>query len=77
MNGEFLPRDAATVSVFDAGFVLGDGVWEGLRLVRGKLLHLDEHLDRLFEGGGAIRLDFRVRATTSKPRFKKHSRATG
>jgi len=57
VNGEFVPRDAARVSVFDAGFVLGDGVWEGLRLVRGKLLHLDEHLDRLFEGAGAIRLD--------------------
>jgi branched-chain amino acid aminotransferase len=57
VNGEFVPRDAATVSVFDAGFVLGDGIWEGLRLVRGKLLHLDEHLDRLFEGAGAIRLD--------------------
>jgi branched-chain amino acid aminotransferase len=57
VNGEFVPRDAASVSVFDAGFVLGDGVWEGLRLIRGKLLHLDAHLDRLFEGAGAIRLD--------------------
>lgn len=57
VNGEFVPRHAASVSVFDAGFVLGDGVWEGLRLVQGKLLHLDEHLDRLFEGAGAIRID--------------------
>ena len=57
VNGEFVPRHAASVSVFDAGFVLGDGVWEGLRLVRGKLLHLDDHLDRLFEGAGAIRID--------------------
>ncbi len=57
VNGEFVARQAASVSVFDAGFVLGDGVWEGLRLVRGKLLHLDEHLDRLFEGAGAVRLD--------------------
>src|ERR1700675_3325499 len=57
VNGEFVPRNDASVSVFDAGFVLGDGVWEGLRLVRGKLLHLDDHLDRLFEGAGAIRID--------------------
>jgi branched-chain amino acid aminotransferase len=57
VNGALVPRDAATVSVFDAGFVLGDGVWEGLRLHRRKLVFLDEHLDRLFEGAGAIALD--------------------
>ncbi|HSK39830.1 MAG TPA: aminotransferase class IV, partial [Arenibaculum sp.] len=57
VNGAFVPRGEATVSVFDSGFVLGDGVWEGLRLVRGKLLALDDHLDRLYEGAAAIRLD--------------------
>lgn len=57
VDGEFVPRDQARVSVFDSGFVLGDGVWEGLRLVRGRLLALDDHLDRLFEGAAAIRLD--------------------
>jgi len=57
VNGEFVPRATASVSVFDAGFVLGDGVWEGLRLVNGRLVSLDEHLDRLFEGASAIRLD--------------------
>src|SRR5437762_13679943 len=57
VNGAFFPRDEAMVSVFDAGFVLGDGIWEGLRLVRGKLISLDAHLDRLFEGAQAIRLD--------------------
>ena len=57
VNGEFFPREAATVSVFDAGFVLGDGVWEGLRLVRGRLLALDQHMERLFEGANAIRLE--------------------
>jgi branched-chain amino acid aminotransferase len=57
VDGQFVPRNAASVSVFDAGFVLGDGVWEGLRLVRGRLIQLDEHLDRLYEGAGAIRLD--------------------
>lgn len=57
VNGAFVPRDEAVVSVFDSGFVLGDGVWEGLRLVRGKLLALDDHLDRLYEGAASIRLD--------------------
>ncbi len=57
VNGAFVPRDQASVSVFDAGFVLGDGVWEGLRLVRGRLISIDDHLDRLYEGAGAIRLD--------------------
>ena len=57
VNGAFVARDQASVSVFDAGFVLGDGVWEGLRLVRGRLISIDDHLDRLYEGAGAIRLD--------------------
>ena len=57
VNGAFVPRDQASVSVFDAGFVLGDGVWEGLRLVNGRLISIDDHLDRLYEGAGAIRLD--------------------
>jgi branched-chain amino acid aminotransferase len=57
VNGEFVPRDQASVSVFDAGFVLGDGVWEGLRLVRGRLVELDAHMDRLYEGAAAIALD--------------------
>ena len=57
VNGAFVPRNEARVSVFDAGFVLGDGVWEGLRLVKGKLISLDAHLDRLFEGACAIQLD--------------------
>jgi branched-chain amino acid aminotransferase len=57
VNGRFVPRDEARVSVFDAGFVLGDGVWEGLRLVKGKLISLDAHMDRLFEGARTIDLD--------------------
>lgn len=57
VNGEFVPRERAVVSVFDAGFALGDGVWEGLRLVNGRLVCLEEHLDRLYEGAGAIRID--------------------
>lgn len=57
VNGDFVPRHEARVSVFDSGFVLGDGVWEGLRLVKGKLISLDAHLDRLFEGAQSIALD--------------------
>lgn len=57
VNGAFVHRDKATVSVFDAGFVLGDGIWEGLRLVNGRLLSADLHMDRLFEGARAIGLD--------------------
>lgn len=57
VNGDFVHRDKAVVSVFDSGFVLGDGIWEGLRLVGGKLLSLDAHMDRLFEGARSISLD--------------------
>jgi branched-chain amino acid aminotransferase len=57
VNGQFVPRGEASVSVFDSGFVLGDGVWEGLRLVKGRLISLDAHLDRLFEGAKSIDLD--------------------
>jgi len=57
MNGDLVPRDSAKVSIFDAGFVLGDGVWEGLRIVKGRIVALGDHLDRLWEGAGAIGLD--------------------
>ena len=57
INGQLKPRAEATVSVFDSGFVLGDGVWEGLRVVSGQPVFLDEHLDRLFEGAKAIAMD--------------------
>jgi len=54
VNGELKPRAEAMVSVFDSGFMLGDGVWEGLRVQGGKLAFLDLHMDRLFEGAKAI-----------------------
>jgi branched-chain amino acid aminotransferase len=57
VNGELRLRAEAVVSVFDSGFMLGDGVWEGLRVHRGKLAFLDRHLDRLFEGAKAIAMD--------------------
>ena len=57
VNGELKPRAEATVSVFDSGFMLGDGVWEGLRVHKGRLAFLDRHLDRMFEGAKAIAMD--------------------
>jgi branched-chain amino acid aminotransferase len=57
VNGELVPRERAVVSVFDAGFILGDGVWEGLRVRAGHPVFLNRHLDRLFEGAKAIMLD--------------------
>jgi branched-chain amino acid aminotransferase len=57
VNGAMKPRAEAVVSVFDSGFMLGDGVWEGLRVHQGKLAFLDRHLDRLFEGAKAIAMD--------------------
>ena len=57
VNGALLPRDKAVVSVFDSGFILGDGVWEGLRLHNGRLAFLDQHLKRLWQGAKAIDLD--------------------
>jgi branched-chain amino acid aminotransferase len=63
VDGAFVPRNEARVSVFDSGFVLGDGVWEGLRLKSGRIIQLDAHMDRLFEGAKSIALDIgRTRA---------------
>ena len=58
INGQLFHRDEAMVSVFDSGFVLGDGIWEGLRVFNGRVAFLDQHMDRLFEGAKA--LDFEL-----------------
>ncbi len=60
VNGELKPRAEAVVSVFDSGFMLGDGVWEGLRVHKGRAAFLDRHLDRLFEGAKAIAMNIGV-----------------
>jgi branched-chain amino acid aminotransferase len=60
VNGELKPRAEAVVSVFDSGFMLGDGVWEGLRVHRGRIAFLDRHLDRLFEGARALAMDLGI-----------------
>lgn len=57
VDGRLVPRAEAVVSVYDSGFMLGDGVWEGLRLYNGRWAFLEEHLDRLFEAAKAIDLD--------------------
>ncbi len=60
VNGNLVPRDQAVVSVFDSGFILGDGVWEGLRLVNGGVPFLRQHIERLYEGAKAIFMDIGV-----------------
>ncbi len=60
INGALVPRAQATVSVFDSGFILGDGVWEGLRMVGGGIPFLREHIERLFEGAKAIFMDIGI-----------------
>jgi len=57
IDGKLVPREKATVNVYDSGFMLGDGIWEGLRLLDGSWIFLDEHLDRLLEAALAIDLD--------------------
>ena len=57
VNGTLKPKAEALVSVYDSGFMLGDGIWEGLRLYDGRWSFIDEHLDRLFEAALAIDLD--------------------
>lgn len=57
VNGDIVPKSEAKVSVYDSGFMLGDGVWEGLRLYNGRFAFLEEHLDRLYGAAKAIDLD--------------------
>ena len=60
INGQYFHRSEAKVSVMDSGYLLGDGVWEGIRLHRGHLIHLDEHLNRLYSGAEAIAMDIDI-----------------
>ena len=63
LNGTIVPKELAVVSVYDSGFMLGDGVWEGLRLYNGTWAFLDEHMDRLFEAARAVDIDLRLDRT--------------
>ena len=60
LNGVLVPKERALVSVYDSGFMLGDGVWEGLRLYNGTWAFLDEHMDRLFEAAKAVDIDLEL-----------------
>jgi branched-chain amino acid aminotransferase len=57
INGELFPRKDAKISVFDSGYLVGDGVWEGLRLHHGTLVFWDDHMDRLYQGAKTIGMD--------------------
>ena len=57
LNGRIVPRAEAVVSIYDSGFMLGDGVWEGVRLYDGRWTFLDDHMERLFEAANAIDLE--------------------
>ncbi len=77
INGEVFPRDEAKVSVFDSGFMLGDGVWEGLRLHDGGLPFLDQHLDRLYEGAKTLDFDIGLDRNQLTERILETLRANG
>ena len=74
LNGTLVPKDEAKVSVFDAGFVLGDGVWEGLRLHKGALMFLDAHIERLYRGAADIALDLGLTRERDGRRPPRHPR---
>ena len=69
INGEFKKRSEAVVSVFDSGFMLGDGVWEGLRVHKGRIAFLDDHLKRLWQGAKALDLDLGLSKQDLKDRL--------
>ena len=77
LNGRLVPRAEAMVSVFDGGFIAGDGVWEGMRLHSGTLLFRDEHLDRLFRGARAIDLDVGLDRSALEAALAETCRANG
>lgn len=63
INGDFLKRGDAKISVFDSGFLLGDGIWEGIRLHKGILLHIDKHLNRLFASANGLSINIKLTKT--------------
>lgn len=77
INGELVHRAKAVVSVFDSGFILGDGIWEGLRLHEGGLPFLDRHMKRLWEGAKALDLALGLNQETLIARLKATLRANG
>ena len=77
INGQLFRRAEAKVSVFDSGFILGDGVWEGLRLHRGKILFAAEHMKRLYEGAKALDMPMDVGPQQMMERIYQTCEANG
>lgn len=77
LDGALVPAHEAQVSLFDAGFGLGDGVWEGLRLHKGALLFLEAHLDRLYHGAAALRIDIGMSRAAMTASLRELLRANG
>ena len=75
VDGELISKIDASVSVYDSGFMMGDGIWEGIRLVNEKWLFLDDHIDRLFEGAKAINLDIGLTKAEIKQELFKTQKA--
>lgn len=71
VNEDLLPRDEAKISVFDSGYLIGDGVWEALRLHKGTLVFFDEHMDRLWAGAASIGLKIPFERMEIKERIEK------
>ncbi|MEE2657185.1 MAG: aminotransferase class IV [Candidatus Latescibacterota bacterium] len=77
INGELLPRDQARISVFDSGYLVGDRVWEAIRLHEGVLVFLDEHLDRLWQGAAAIAMRLGVKRAKLEETIRRTLDANG
>ena len=71
IDGQFFPRADAKVSVMDSGYLLGDGVWEGIRLYNNHLIHLEKHLERLYEGAETIQMDIGISKSEMKSALRK------
>lgn len=77
INGELVPREEAKISVYDSGFMLGDGMWEGLRLYNGKWAFFDEHMDRLFESCKAVDLNIGMTQNDIREALNHTAKANG
>lgn len=77
LNGKIVPRDEAVVSVYDSGFMLGDGMWEGLRLYNGTWAFFDEHMDRLFNSCKSVSLDIGMTKDEILDALNETARANG
>ena len=73
INGKFYKRNEAKISVFDSSVLLGDGVWEGIRLYNNALIHLEDHLSRLYHGAKSISMDIPLSKKKSKASYLRNN----